>query len=164
MNKYNESKEKGDPVTILDRLLNEFIVAKYKSDLYMQNVQLKKAVLEPYIHQTVEEVDKLFGKKEAYKKAIFADFWQSADHSKPVEQLESEFNVYVEEQITKNNILPNKSEADQKLLNILETVSPIVANKMMESLTVNEIRGIFKLPSIPEGDVLPGANQSFPTN
>lgn len=164
LNKYNESKDKGDPVTILDRLLNEFIVAKYKSDLYMQNVQLKKAVLEPYIHQTVEEVDKLFGKKEAYKKAIFADFWQSADHSKSVEQLESEFNVYVEEQITKNNILPNKSEADQKLLNILETVSPIVANKMMESLTVNEIRGIFKLPSIPEGDVLPGANQSFPTN
>jgi hypothetical protein len=164
LNKYNESKEKGDPVTILDRLLNEFIVAKYKSDLYMQNVQLKKAVLEPYIHQTVEDIDKLFGKKEAYKKAIFADFWQSADHSKSVDQLETDFNVYVEEQITKNNILPNKSEADQKLLNILETVSPIVANKMLESLTVNEIRGIFKLGSIPEGDVLPGANQSFPTN
>lgn len=162
LNKYNESKEKGDPVTILDRLLNEFIISKYKSDLYMQAVQLKKARLEPYIHQTVEQVNSLFGKKEAYKKAIFADFWDISDHSKPIEVLENEFNSFVESEIVKYNILPSKAEADQKLLSILETVSPIVANKMLESLTVNEIRNIFKLQPVENGDVLPGANPTPP--
>lgn len=162
LNKYNESKDKGDPVTILDRLLNEFIVSKYKSDLYMQNVQLKKARLEPYIHQTVEEVDKLFGKKEAYKKAIFADFWEIADHSKSIEELNIEYSAYVEAEIAKNSILPDKSNADQKLLTILETVSPIVANKMLASLTTNEIRAIFKLDAVQGGDVLPGTLPTQP--
>lgn len=128
----------------------------------MQSTQLKKARLEPYIHQTVEQVSALFGKKEAYKKAVFADFWDISDHSKPLEVLENEFNLYVENQITKYNILPNKGEADQKLLNILETVSPIVANKMLESLTVNEIRAIFRLDPVENGDGLPGANPTPP--
>ena len=105
LNKYNESKEKGDPVTILDRLLNEFIVAKYKSDLYMQNVQLKKAVLEPYIHLSVKEVYDMFGKKEAYKKAVFADFWSEAEHSKPYDVLLKEFNEYANKMIIENQII-----------------------------------------------------------
>ncbi len=105
LNKYNESKDKGDPVTILDRLLNEFIVAKYKSDLYMQNVQLKKAVLEPYIHLSVKEVYDMFGKKEAYKKAVFADFWSEAEHSKPYDVLLKEFNEYANKMIIENQII-----------------------------------------------------------
>jgi uncharacterized protein YutE (UPF0331/DUF86 family) len=105
LNKYNESKDKGDPVTILDRLLNEFIVAKYKSDLYMQNVQLKKAVLEPYIHLSVKEVYDMFGKKEAYKKAVFADFWSEAEHSKPYDVLLKEFNEYANKMIIENGII-----------------------------------------------------------
>jgi uncharacterized protein YutE (UPF0331/DUF86 family) len=105
LNKYNESKDKGDPVTILDRLLNEFIIAKYKSDLYMQNVQLKKAVLEPYIHLSVKEVYDMFGKKEAYKKAVFADFWSEAEHSKPYDVLLKEFNEYANKMIIENQII-----------------------------------------------------------
>jgi hypothetical protein len=105
LNKYNESKYKGDPVTILDRLLNEFIVSKYKSDLYMQSVQLKKARLEPYIHQSVKDVFDMFGKVEAYKKSIFGDFWENADHFKPYEILLQEFNQYTEQEMIKNGII-----------------------------------------------------------
>lgn len=105
LNKYNESKEKGDPVTILDRLLNEFIVSKYKSDLYMQSTQLKKARLEPYIHLTVKEVFDMFGKVEAFKKAIFGDFWENADQFKDYDTLLNEFNQYANQKMIENSII-----------------------------------------------------------
>lgn len=105
LNKYNESKEKGDPVTILDRLLNEFIVSKYKSDLYMQSTQLKKARLEPYIHLTVKEVFDMFGKVEAFKKAIFGDFWENADQFKDYDTLLNEFNEYANQKMIENSII-----------------------------------------------------------
>jgi hypothetical protein len=70
----------------------------------MQNVQLKKARLEPYIHQTTKEINELFGKKEAYKKAIFADFWESCEQSKPIEVLQNEFNEFVKQSIITNEI------------------------------------------------------------
>lgn len=71
LERYNKSRIDGDNAVILDRLFDEYITAKYKSDpewLYMENL---KAKLEPYLHLTPTEVNTLFGPEEAFKKVWF---------------------------------------------------------------------------------------------
>lgn len=40
------------------------------------------------------------------------------------------------------------------MLTTINSASPLVANKILDSLTTNEIRSIIKLPAIPTGDVI----------
>ena len=40
------------------------------------------------------------------------------------------------------------------MLTTINSASPLVANKILDSLTTNEIRSIIKLPALPTGDVL----------
>jgi hypothetical protein len=107
LEKYGKAKEQGDNNTILDKLLEELILSKYKSDPYMQSRMLKKARVEPYVHQSISEVYDYFGKVEANKKVLFQKFWQDADKEKTVEQLSNEFDAY----FTTNNKI--KSETPQ---------------------------------------------------
>lgn len=94
--KYDESREAGAPTLVLDRLLNEFIIAKYKTDTLMMNIMLKKAKLEPYIHYDIVTVNTLFGAGEALKKVMFHDFWETADASLSYEELSKQLNLYYE--------------------------------------------------------------------
>ena len=71
----------------------------------MQSTQLKKARLEPYIHLTVKEVFDMFGKVEAFKKAIFGDFWDNADQFKDYDTLLNEFNQYANQKMIENSII-----------------------------------------------------------
>lgn len=96
LKRYDESKTSGSPTVVLDRLLNEFIVAKYKTDTLMMNVMLKKAKLEPYIHYDIKDVFDMFGAVEASKKVMFHDFWENSDTSLPYEQLKIQLNTYYE--------------------------------------------------------------------
>ena len=94
MEKYGKAKEQGDNNTILDKLLEEFILSKYKSDPYMQSMMLKKASVEPYVHISISEVFEFFGKVESNKKVLFQKFWQEANKDKTVEQLTIEWDAY----------------------------------------------------------------------
>ena len=94
MEKYGKAKAQGDNNTILDKLLEELILSKYKSDPYMQSRMLKKAKVEPYIHLSIKEVFDYFGKVESNKKVLFQKFWLEADKDKDFEQLTLEFDAY----------------------------------------------------------------------
>jgi hypothetical protein len=112
MEKYGQAKEKGDNNTILDKLLEEYILSKYKSDPYMQSRMIKKAKVEPYVHQSISEVYDYFGKVEANKKVLFQKFWQEANKDKTEEQLTEEFNQY----FLTNNTIENESSTETQTI------------------------------------------------
>jgi hypothetical protein len=95
LTKYQEAKKTSDSSTILDKLLEEFILSKYKNDQSMQNVMLKKKDIEPYVHMTFEQVNMAFGINEAYKKELFNKFWASCDEYAAKEKLKIAFDKYV---------------------------------------------------------------------
>jgi len=94
LEKYQKAKAQNDNNTILDKLLEEFVLSKYKSDPIMQELMLKKIKVEPYVHDSVSTIKDLLGPKEAYKKVLFQKFWEQADIEKTPEQLTEEFNQY----------------------------------------------------------------------
>ncbi len=104
LERYEKSREKGSPITVLDKLLNEFILSKYKNDPYMQELMYKKSKVEPYVHMTIEQVNSIFGKKEAFKKAIFEDFWLNADKSQEISNLVTQFKIYTDEQFISSGL------------------------------------------------------------
>lgn len=101
LEKYQTAKEKGDNNTILDKLLEEFVLSKHKSDPYMQSVNLKKIKVEPYVHQTIEQINSIYGKDEAFKKIIFQKFWETANPDKTAEELSNEFLNYYQNEKSK---------------------------------------------------------------
>lgn len=94
IDKYATAREKGLPITILDKMLEEFIYAKFGTNEQLLNEQLKKKDIEPYVHYTVEQVKEILGDEEAKQKIIFADFWEIADKRKTKEQLEKDFLTF----------------------------------------------------------------------
>ena len=104
LERYESSREKGSPITVLDKLLQEVILSKYKNDPYMQEMMYKKIQVEPYVHMSIEQVNNIFGKKEAFKKVIFEDFWQSADKSQEISTLVANFKTYTNEQFSSSGL------------------------------------------------------------
>lgn len=104
LERYEKSRASGINNTILDKLMQEFILSKYKSDPIMQELMTKKAIVEPYVHYSIEQVFTIFGKKEAYKKAIFDDFWEQVDIKKAEDQLKTDFTKYWNEKLIENKI------------------------------------------------------------
>lgn len=95
LTKYQEAKKTSDSSTILDKLLEEFILSKYKNDASMQSIMLKKKDIEPYVHMTFEQVNSAFGAEEAYKKELFNKFWSSCDEYAEVSKLQAQFKQYL---------------------------------------------------------------------
>lgn len=94
LERYDKSRKENLPSAILDKLLEEWVLTKYKTDPSMQDQMMKKIRIEPYVHWDVMSVNTLFGAKEAYKKIAFNDWWKKdADHSKDYEALETEFTA-----------------------------------------------------------------------
>ena len=91
--KYNKARESGANNTILDKLLDEWILAAYQNNPIMLEEQQKKRLVEPYIHQSIDQVNEIFGPKEANTKVLFVDFWEGADKDKTVEVLRKEFKA-----------------------------------------------------------------------
>lgn len=111
LTKYQEAKKTSDSSTILDKLLEEFILSKYKNDQAMQNVMLKKKDIEPYVHLTAEQVNTAFGPEEAYKKELFNKFWASCNELDSVETLRSQLTEYLE----KNKLIIKVEQVNQKI-------------------------------------------------
>jgi hypothetical protein len=75
--KYQNSKEKGDSSLILDRMLSEYITSKYKNDPETLRVELIKKQLELYVHYTIEQVLSIYGQVEAQRKGLFSAWWET---------------------------------------------------------------------------------------
>jgi hypothetical protein len=102
LNRYQTSKEKGDPITILDRLFIEFLTTKFKNDPENLKINLTKFQVEPYPHYSIETVSANFGVREAQKKMMFADWWTDLnykEYTKEVEVLEKQFEDYINEEL-----------------------------------------------------------------
>ena len=105
LDKYETAREKGSGTTILDKLIHEYILSKYKNDPFMQEKMLKKAMVEPYLHFDIEQVSSIFGKKEAYKKVVFQDFWEESNNDLSVQELKDAFIVYFNERLINDGIM-----------------------------------------------------------
>lgn len=106
--KYGKAKENGDNNTILDKMLEEYILSKYKSDPIMQEQMLKKANIEPYVHLSFEQVFEFFGNIEANKKVLFNDFWEQCNKGATTETLKKDFSEY----FSNNNEIKNESSKE----------------------------------------------------
>lgn len=91
--KYNNSRESGANNTVLDKLLDEWILSVYQNNPILLDQMQKKRLVEPYIHQSINQVNEIFGAKQANTKVMFVDFWEEADKSKSVEKLNKEFKA-----------------------------------------------------------------------
>lgn len=94
LEKYQEAKKTSDSSTVLDKLLEEFILSKFKNDHVMQNIMLKKMQIEPFVHMTLEQINTMFGNVEVVRKELFNRFWSQCDVYKPKSELITEFETY----------------------------------------------------------------------
>lgn len=103
LDKYTKSRKEGDNNTILDKLLDEYILSMYQSNPMMLVEMQKKRLVEPYLHQAILDVSNMFGNVEANKKVVFVDFWEQADKKRTTEELKKDFDKFF---TTNNQILP----------------------------------------------------------
>lgn len=107
LEKYQESKEKGDSALILDRMLSEYITSKYKNDPQTLRIELIKKQLDLYVHLTIEQVNDIYGQAEAQRKGLFTDWWETKTQEEilngSVESLEKNRDEWIQEQVDKLN-------------------------------------------------------------
>ena len=95
LDRYELSKEKGDNATILDRLYQEYLLTKYKSDNVGLQIAITKSKVEYYLHYTIEQVKDIFGDKEAQRKILFDEWWKTVTNfEQNSETLRSQFNTW----------------------------------------------------------------------
>lgn len=114
LEKYHTSKDNDDNITIKDRLLSEYITAKYKNDPQMLRESLLKAKVEPYVHEKIEEVEQFFGPQEAAKKILFGKWWQfEADKERTADQLVQDYLTWFNQNYNKYVNLRKENEAPE---------------------------------------------------
>lgn len=99
LERYEDARTKGSNWAILDKLLFEFVNAKYKSDPVSMEYELKKIKLEPYVHISFLDANTIFGNVAAQKKELFGLFWQQAQKDKPIEELRTEMELFFNQRI-----------------------------------------------------------------
>lgn len=97
LDKYNSARGSGAGSIILDKLLTEYITAKYRSDQENLRRHLVRSRVEPYVHYTLQTVNSIFGNMEAQKKALFRDWWEMQGENPLLDdevQLREQFNEW----------------------------------------------------------------------
>jgi hypothetical protein len=94
IDRYSKSRIDGDNVVILDKALDEVLLAKYQNNPESLKKAQKKRIVEPYVHNSITEVNEIFGSREAAKKVLFVQFWEQADISKEADVLVREFETF----------------------------------------------------------------------
>lgn len=101
--KYVDARDRKSPVSALDFLYKEYLRAQYQNDEPMFEQKMKEFYLEPMVHFTVEQVDKIssVGGSEAVKRKLLFSDWLSTkpDFGKEVEVLRGEFEAFVQAEI-----------------------------------------------------------------
>jgi hypothetical protein len=76
--------------------------------------------------------------------------------------LKGEFKIK-EYSIIKDDIVEDVDSSANKTADALNNMSPLLANKVLENLTINEIRALASLKKIDGGDLAPNAMPTTPT-
>ena len=114
LERYQLAKAAGDNNTILDRLYQEYLLNKYKSDHIGLQVAINKSKVEYYIHYNDDQILNSFGNKEAQRKILFDEWWKTVTNfDQPSEVLRKQFDdwfnaiyeepLIISEQATKTN-------------------------------------------------------------
>lgn len=94
--KYEKAKEAGENAVVLDGIFDELLTVKFKNDPEWMAQELKKAHLEPYLHQSVMDINTIFGAQEAARKIYFQSWWKKltdAELAKEEDYLQTKFNA-----------------------------------------------------------------------
>ena len=97
---------------MLDTIFNHKSIRKYKNDPVTLKKELVKKTLEPYVHYDIETVKSIYGEKEAQKKGLFTDWWESlTKFDIDIAKMEQERDVWMNERIINLNIKEDGSES-----------------------------------------------------
>lgn len=134
LKKYIEAKNNGVDDTILDRLMTEYITSKYKNDPEGLKMYLTKKDLTLYLHFNIDQVKNIFGTREAQRKMLFNDWWETLDFNKvkksKKEKLEEDRDSWIDEKLIKLGI--KKEEKIQDDIN--ENLNNPDENKKEENI------------------------------
>jgi hypothetical protein len=106
--KYLKAKTDGAPVTVLDMLLYQFLESEYRENEEMLMYEYKKAQIEPFIHQTVEQVRQSTSitNRDKTAKEYFNAWCLSIDKNKIIndnlKSLKEDLYSYIQTKITEN--------------------------------------------------------------
>lgn len=140
LNRYEEAKKAGDNSVILDRLFEEFLTAKYKNDPVWLRVELTKFRVQPFPHLSIEQVNTIFGQQAAGTIVLFGEFWEQADKTRTLDELNKDFETFVQDEDERKKL----TEID-KVRKLLNQISPLVATKVLEQMSSEEVREIVNL-------------------
>ncbi len=94
-NKYITAKEKNAPISTLDHLYEQYLMAEYHNDMAMMERKLKEFHLEPFVHYSITDLSSVATASQMQEKILFSSWNSKADYTKPIETLEKEFKDYV---------------------------------------------------------------------
>lgn len=97
LERYEKSVEAEDNNTILDKLFIEYLGAKYRNNPIDLQANITKAIVEPYLHISLQNTIAIFGNLEAQRKVLFQKFWQTVNiYNDPI-KIQKEFNTWFEQ-------------------------------------------------------------------
>lgn len=103
--KYQDARDKGSPMSVLDNLLVDYYESRYNSNQIELAKHLKLMRVEPYVHQTPKEVKDLEIDPLEYAKKVYYHEWLSTLEGntiliKDVLTLRNELTNFVTDKIT----------------------------------------------------------------
>jgi hypothetical protein len=78
--KYSEARKSGAAISILDDLLIEYYETKYNTDPVKMAIQVKLMKVEPWVHYTTSEIQRLDAGESEYKAKLFFGEWLSTQN------------------------------------------------------------------------------------
>ena len=95
--RYEEAKSKQENDVILDNLFKQYLQATYRTNPIELSENILKSEIEPYLHQTLQDVLDVFGQEEAQRKVLFSKWWSTlkpTDYLKGKETLNKEYDIW----------------------------------------------------------------------
>jgi len=74
-NKYDNARKNGSPISVLDEHLTEYYYSKYDNNSIELNKYLKLMKVEPFIHLTLTDAQKLVLNPDDYNKKVYYSEW-----------------------------------------------------------------------------------------
>lgn len=96
LERYEKSVLAEDNNTVLDKLFIEYLGAKYRNNPIDLQANITKAMVEPYLHISLQNTIAVFGNMEAQRKVLFQKFWQTVTVFNDPIKIQKEFDTWFE--------------------------------------------------------------------
>ena len=96
LERYEKSVLAEDNNTILDKLFIEYLGAKYRNNPIDLQTNITKAMVEPYLHISLQNTIAIFGNVEAQRKVLFQKFWQTVLVFNDPVKIQKDFDAWFE--------------------------------------------------------------------